>query len=163
MIITIREIDAKELEIIQWLAHEIWPLVYVNMISRDQIDYMLKWMYSKEKLIEDYRKGVQFVVMGHESDDFGFVAFELKQEETFLHKLYLHPNYHGKGLGKDLLSHVVKACLDNNSSTLRLTVNRNNPNVAFYLSQGFFVEQEKDFDIGQGYWMNDYVMKKVIK
>jgi|LauGreDrversion4_2_1035121.scaffolds.fasta_scaffold58609_2 GNAT superfamily N-acetyltransferase len=163
MNIEIRKAEIADLACIQSLAHEIWPLVYSDMISQDQIEYMLSWMYSLEKLKHDALQGVIFLLVIENDKDCGFLAFEMKEHETFLHKLYLHPELHGKGIGKQMIMQVEWAARDNNSDCIRLTVNRNNPNVAFYLNQGFEVEEEKDFDIGGGYWMNDFVMKKNLK
>ncbi|MFM7619067.1 MAG: GNAT family N-acetyltransferase [Bacteroidota bacterium] len=159
----IRTAEIADLACIQSLAHEIWPLVYSNMISENQIEFMLNWMYAPEKLKQDVMNGVIFLLVSENDKDCGFLAFEMKEHETFLHKLYLHPELHGKGIGKQMIRQVELAAKDNNSDCIRLTVNRNNPNVAFYLNRGFEVEEEKDFDIGGGYWMNDFIMKKNLK
>ena len=43
--------------------------------------------------------------------------------------------------------------------TVRLTVNRQNfKSVNFYFKNGFTIERVADFDIGNGYVMNDFVM-----
>jgi diamine N-acetyltransferase len=157
---TIRKLKLSEIGIVQTLAREIWPLVYSDMISSTQISYMLNWMYSHEKLRQDMESGVQFMLTSFNNRPIGFVAFEMKQQETFLHKLYLHPKFHGNGHGKELLKRVESQCRDNNSKTIRLTVNRSNKAIEFYIAQGFVIEKEKDFDIGNGFWMNDYIMKK---
>jgi ribosomal protein S18 acetylase RimI-like enzyme len=44
-------------------------------------------------------------------------------------------------------------------SLVELQVNRSNPAVAFYRKLGFEVVDEKDFDIGNGYFRKDYVMR----
>jgi len=45
-------------------------------------------------------------------------------------------------------------------SVLQLNVNRQNNAVNFYLKKGFSILYEEDNDIGEGYFMNDYVMQK---
>ncbi len=47
-----------------------------------------------------------------------------------------------------------------NAQILELDVNRDNKARLFYEKQGFVVYKEKDTDIGNGYMMNDYVMRK---
>jgi ribosomal protein S18 acetylase RimI-like enzyme len=42
---------------------------------------------------------------------------------------------------------------------LTLQVNRFNKAVSFYRNLGFKIIDEQDFDIGNGYFMNDYVMQ----
>jgi hypothetical protein len=41
---------------------------------------------------------------------------------------------------------------------LELNVNRNNPSYHFYLKNGFTVFREEMLDIGDGYFMDDFVM-----
>jgi hypothetical protein len=45
---------------------------------------------------------------------------------------------------------------------LELDVNRRNRARSFYEKQGFKVKAEKDTDIGNGFWMRDYVMAREI-
>jgi hypothetical protein len=45
---------------------------------------------------------------------------------------------------------------------IELTVNRNNKFLNFYLSNGFQIKEEKDFDIGGGYFMNDYILSLAV-
>lgn len=45
--------------------------------------------------------------------------------------------------------------------TMKLTVNRRNIKaINFYFSRGFRIDHAADFDIGSGYFMNDFVMVK---
>ena len=44
-------------------------------------------------------------------------------------------------------------------NTMRLTVNRSNfKSINFYFKLGFIIEEVKDFDIGNNYFMNDFIM-----
>jgi len=44
-------------------------------------------------------------------------------------------------------------------NTIRLTVNRSNyKTINFYFKFGFIIEEVKDFDIGNNYYMNDFIM-----
>lgn len=42
--------------------------------------------------------------------------------------------------------------------TMQLNVNRHNPALGFYKHMGMKKADEGDFPIGQGYYMNDYIM-----
>ncbi len=49
--------------------------------------------------------------------------------------------------------------LMSNLEAVRLQVNRQNMKaINFYFKMGFVIEQVADFDIGDGYFMNDFVM-----
>lgn len=156
----VKKLEKHELPLIQELARIIWPRVYGYMISQDQIAYMLDWMYSVPKLEKQHTEGCSFYVLYLDGNPAGFWSTELKTSELFLHKLYLHPQHHGKGWGKHMLNKVVEEARDNELDLIRLTVNRGNTSVKVYQSFGFEIEEEVDFDIGNGYFMNDFVMVK---
>ncbi|MFM1772589.1 MAG: hypothetical protein RLZZ71_1731 [Bacteroidota bacterium] len=154
----LRLLESEELKVVKALAYDIWPRVYDYMISQEQINYMLSMMYDSDKLKQQWLEGVKFVVLEVEGIPQGFVAFEEKEECIFLQKLYLRPEMHGKGYGKNMLQVVIDFARDSKKSNIELTVNRNNKFLNFYLSNGFQIKEEKDFDIGGGYFMNDYIL-----
>ena len=47
--------------------------------------------------------------------------------------------------------------------TIELNVNRHNPAVGFYKHMGFHEHATRDFHIGNGYYMNDYIMRMEVK
>jgi len=154
----LRLLEREELKVVKALAYDIWPRVYDYMISQEQINYMLSMMYDSDKLKQQWLEGVKFVVLEVEGIPQGFVAFEEKEECIFLQKLYLRPEMHGKGYGKNMLQVVIDFARDSKKSNIELTVNRNNKSLDFYFGNGFQIKEEKDFDIGSGYFMNDYIL-----
>ena len=72
----------------------------------------------------------------------------------------MHTSTQGKGVGKTLIDHISGKLLQQKVHTLRLNVNRLNKARLFYEKLGFTVIKEEDVDIGNGYFMNDYVMEK---
>ena len=153
-----RLLERDELSVVKSLAHDIWPRVYDYMISKEQINYMLPLMYDIDKLKHQWMEGVRFVLLEVEGIPQGFVAFEEKEECIFLQKLYLRPEMHGKGYGKNMLQVVIDFAQDCKKPNIELTVNRNNKSLDFYFGNGFQIKEEKDFDIGGGYFMNDYIL-----
>ena len=79
-----------------------------------------------------------------------------------VHKLYVHPMLHGKGYGKMLLDRIVADVKSKGATKLKLNVNRQNRAKGFYERYGFSIVGEEDIAIGEGYFMNDYVMEKAI-
>ncbi len=154
----LRLLEREELKVVKALAYDIWPRVYDYMISQEQINYMLSMMYDSDKLKQQWLEGVKFVVLEEEGIPQGFVAFEEKEKCIFLQKLYLRPEMHGKGYGKNMLQVVINFARDSKKSNIELTVNRNNKSLDFYFGNGFQIKEEKDFDIGGGYFMNDYIL-----
>ena len=157
-----RLLERDELSVVKSLAYDIWPRVYDYMISSEQISYMLSMMYNLDKLQQQWGEGVKFVVLEVEGMPQGFVSFEEKADCIFLHKLYLRPEMQGQGFGKKLLLVAIDFALDSKKPRVELTVNRNNKSLEFYKSQGFQIKEEKDFDIGGGYFMNDYILSLAV-
>lgn len=159
---TMRLLELEELSVVKSLAYDIWPRVYDYMISKEQINYMLPLMYELNKLKEQFISGTKFVLLEVEGMPQGFVAFEEKEGCVFLQKLYLRPEMHGHGLGKKMLQVVIDFATDLKKNKIELTVNRNNKSLDFYLGNGFQIKEEKDFDIGGGFFMNDYILSLAI-
>jgi GNAT superfamily N-acetyltransferase len=157
-----RLLERDELSVVKSLAYDIWPRVYDYMISSGQISYMLSLMYNLDKLKQQWDEGVKFVVLEVEGMPQGFVSFEEKDECIFLQKLYLRPEMQGQGFGKKMLRVAMDFAIDTKKPSIELTVNRNNKSLEFYMNQGFQIKEEKNFDIGGGYFMNDYILSLTI-
>jgi GNAT superfamily N-acetyltransferase len=61
----------------------------------------------------------------------------------YLEDLFVRPAHRGKGIGKALLAHLAKACVDNGWSRLQWSVlDWNAPSIAFYKSLGAVLMDE---------------------
>lgn len=82
-------------------------------------------------------------------------------EELFhLQKIYVLPRFQGLGVGEFLFRHAVEYVRSVHPAPCRmeLNVNRSNRAVRFYEKMGMRKLREGDFPIGDGYYMNDYIM-----
>ncbi|MFO7445705.1 MAG: GNAT family N-acetyltransferase [Ignavibacteriaceae bacterium] len=165
--IEIHSAEEKDYDIINRLAHRIWPCTFGSILSKEQIDYMLEWMYSLPSIKEQVEKKGHHYILAKEDDNYiGYASFEFNydnSDSTKVHKIYLLPETQGKGFGKQMMNYISEKALQNNNTSLLLNVNRDNPAVKFYERTGFRVIKEEDIDIGNNYFMNDYVMKKILK
>ena len=160
-------IKATESDIptIQNLAKESWKAAYSNILEQEQIDYMLDLMYSESTLKTHFDNPNYHYYLINEDEVFlGFIGFEFhnEPETTKLHRIYFLKEAQGKGLGKTALEFVKTETEKSGDKKLTLTVNKNNNAENFYESQGFKVYDEAIFDIGNGYVMDDYLMKFII-
>ena len=162
--ITISEAKAENIKTIQEITYTTWPITYGKILSEEQLDYMLDLFYSDEALNNQLDKKEQlFYMISEDETTLGFIGIEhhYKNEPvTRIHKIYLLPETQGKGIGKKVIVEIQKLALENNSSSLSLNVNRFNSALSFYKKIGFEVIDEVNIDIGNGYLMEDYVMKK---
>jgi diamine N-acetyltransferase len=151
----------EQLPIIRDLAFRIWPITYGHILSKDQFDYMMELMYNIDSLQQQLATK-PFLLVENEGEFIGFASYETNWEHTSktkIHKLYVLPNIQGKGLGKTLINHIREIAQKAENTALILTVNRFNSAKEFYLKQGFHIVEEKQFQIGNGYIMDDYVME----
>lgn len=147
--------------IIQHIAKYTWPETFENILTPDQITYMLDMMYSDKSLAEQTKNNHKFILAIEDGTYLGFASYELNYQNTQttkVHKLYILPKWQGKGVGKFLLDDIMNAAREAGNTALTLNVNRHNPSVNFYQKQGWTIVKEEDNDIGNGYFMNDYVM-----
>jgi ribosomal protein S18 acetylase RimI-like enzyme len=163
-VLSIRNATPGDIPLIRDLVFKVWPQTYEPIISRQQIDYMLEMMYSEMALNKQMKEdGCRFVIVYDDKDPVGFAAYQEIEPTTWkLHKLYILTTQQGKGTGKFMIDHIIKDIQPLGASTLLLQVNRHNTARNFYEKAGFVVIEEADFDIGNGYFMNDYVMEKRI-
>ena len=69
------------------------------------------------------------------------------------------PDQQGKSIGKRLINHVINAVKLKKASALLLNVKRDNKAKNFYEHIGFKVISEEDIAIGNGYVLQDYIMR----
>ena len=155
----------KDIPTIQDLAKKSWETTYSDILSKDQLDYMMEMMYSGEALKKHFENpDYQYYLVQENNEFLGFIGFEIHQEAetTKLHRIYFLKEAQGKGLGKKSLEFVINEAKNVNDKRVILTVNKNNKAQNFYSSQGFQIYDEAIFDIGNGYVMDDYLMEFVI-
>jgi ribosomal protein S18 acetylase RimI-like enzyme len=153
----IRLATEHELPILESLAREIWPHTYADIITKEQMDFMLNWMYSRETLVAQQQAGHEFYLISKDNTDVGFIALEQAGQELKVNKVYVLPEIQGSGAGKQLMDKAIERAKTKNCTHLFLQVNRANKAKFFYDKLGFTIRSEEDFDIGNGFFMNDYV------
>jgi diamine N-acetyltransferase len=149
----------EELDIVSQLAAKIWNAHYVPIIGQQQVDYMLNRMYSRNSLEEQLtqKQHLFYLVVLNDSDIQGFVSVHREQDQNwFLNKFYILPDKAAKGLGTAVFEELKELL---QPEKITLTVNRQNyKSINFYFKNGFTIDHVADFDIGDGYVMNDFVM-----
>jgi diamine N-acetyltransferase len=158
--LTIRSATQQDIPTIHTLAHSIWQPTFRDILSQEQIAYMLEVMYAHESLAQQMQQGHYFLMAEWENAPVGYASYSHKSQEiTHLHKIYLLPETQGKGIGKHIITYIEKQARQAGATALELCVNRYNNAKQMYEKIGFVVLREEDFAIGS-YWMNDFVMRK---
>ncbi len=154
----------KDISLLQNLAKKSWEVGYADILSAEQIAYMLKEMYGEKEILSHlHNPNYHYFLVQEGKENLGFIGFEHQYEPktTKLHRLYLLPEAKGKGYGKSTLSFLKDKVLETGDSRIILNVNKENSAKKVYESQGFKVYDEGVFDIGEGFIMDDYLMEFV--
>lgn len=166
----IKKAAETDIPAIQQLAEKTWAVAYASILPPAQMSYMLDLFYSTMALREQMQKGHQFIMAVEQDEPLGFASYsplepgrepdEIPGSKTYrLHKIYIDPGEQGKGVGKLLLDHIIHEIRPLGATALELNVNRSNSAIGFYQKYGFNILYEEDIDIGNDYFMNDYVME----
>lgn len=158
---TIRSATADDIPLIRTLAAQTWPLTYEKILSSGQIKYMMRMIYSEGSLHQQMEAGHQFLIVYNTGIPVGFASFSEIEPTVFkLQKIYLLPNQQGRGTGRFAISQVISLVMQMGATALQLNVNRLNKARGFYEKIGFAVIKEEKINIGQGFFMDDFVMEK---
>jgi ribosomal protein S18 acetylase RimI-like enzyme len=160
--VSIQKVDTAAISVIKELAYKIWPTAYKDILSAEQMKYMLDLFYSESSLQKQMQEAHQFILAQDENNAVGFASYSSKNNNGTiyrLHKIYIDPNQQGKGIGKILIDYICNDIKPKGATNIELNVNRYNKAIQFYQKIGFTITKEEDIDIGNGYFMNDYILK----
>ena len=166
-------VEFKKIEINDWakiqkIAYETWPNTFGQVIPKEQINYMLRLIYSEESLKKQIlEKGHNFILAEKESQALGFTSYEINyysEPQLMIHKLYILPVTQGLGIGTKFLNLLSHIALQNNNNRLRLKVYfENTKAIGFYEKYGFKNIGTETTDIGNNYIISDNVMVKELQ
>lgn len=157
----IRKATKDDCPQIRQLAEQIFPATYKEIISQEQIDFMMDWMYSISNLNKQMDDGHIYFLAYRETAPVGYVSVEQQNKDLFhLQKIYVLGSEQGTGCGKFLFTEAVKYIKTVHPApcTMELNLNRENRAIRFYEHMGMHKARQGDFSIGNGYFMNDYIM-----
>jgi len=158
----IKNATIADIPLIRELTFRIWPQTYSSILSQEQIDYMLEMMYSESSLKKQItEEGCRFIITYENGNPVGFASYsEVESQRWKLNKIYILRNQQGKGTGKYVINYIIEEIKKLNATALFLQVNKNNAAKTFYERLGFTEIDFINLDIGNGYFMNDYIMEK---
>ena len=162
-VLTIRTAGPDDINTIGYLAYQVWPSAYRDILTFEQLHYMLQFFYSPAALKDQMmsKQHVFIIAETGEEEPLGFASYsEIKKGVFKLHKLYILPATQGKHVGRTLLEAVEESSRELGAEKLILNVNRFNKAKEFYEKLGYTVTAEEKVDIGNGFIQDDYVMEK---
>ena len=161
-----REATVADSTLINELAAQVFPQTYSVILSPKQLDYMFDMMYSLQSLRNQMEMEHQkFFLIYKKNKPCGYLSIEKVNGSFYrFQKIYCLPEYQKTGVGRFIVEQGIKYLSENcqHPFTIELFVNRDNPAYGFYKHVGFTTFGTRDEPIGNGYFMNDYIMRKEI-
>lgn len=154
----------NDLPVIHDIAQIVFRHTYLDILSPQQMEYMMEWMYSLPNLHKQLSEGHVYFIAYISGRPCGYMSIQKEGIDSgimvfHLQKIYVMPSEQGKGVGKLLFNQAVDYVTNSFlPSRIELNVNRNNNAVGFYRHIGMRILREGDFHIGEGFYMNDYIM-----
>ncbi len=143
------------------LAKIIWNEHYTPIIGQEQVDYMVGKFQSAEAIDHQIsQEGYEYYLIHNDNKPVGYIGISLKEDDLFLSKFYILQECRGQGIGSEALAFIVGRARALNANSVSLTVNKNNANsIEAYYKMGFQNTGPVVADIGNGFVMDDYVMR----
>lgn len=154
-----------DIPLINKMAWQVFPLTYRDIITKEQIDFMMDWMYSPANLEQQITKDHHTYLIAYDEQGRaqGYVSVQPQGVHLWhLQKIYVLPEYQQQHLGSALFHAAVDFIKEQEQGkpfTLELNVNRHNKAKTFYEHMGMHVDREVDDNIGNDFYMNDYIMQ----
>ena len=124
---------------------------------------MFEMMYAPESILNQMNElHHEFFIISKDGEPSGYLSIETVEKDLYeFQKIYSLPSLHGSGIGRFIIEQGVAylKSIHPGSFTVELNVNRENPALGFYKHMGFHEHATRDFHIGNGYYMNDYIMR----
>jgi len=151
----------NDLFVISDLADKIWHQHFNPLIGEKQVDYMLEHFQCYDVMCRQVKEdGYEYFFLAYNNINVGYTAFIRDESSVFLSKIYILEEYRGKKIAKVAIQYMIDLCRKNGLSKIWLTVNRLNLNtIMVYQKIGFKIVSEQKKDIGNGFYMDDYIME----
>ena len=158
--ISFKKIEETQIPILSKLATDIVREHFDPIIGKAQNDYMLEKYQSISAISEQFKKGYLYFWVKYENNNAGFIGFYPIENKLYLSKFYLEKKYRGKKIARKMLEFIVNYCKEKKLKSIYLNVNRNNDlAINVYEHLGFVKIREEKNDIGDGYFMDDFVFE----
>lgn len=160
-----RQASIEDIAEIQTLARRIWDEAYSEILSKEQIDYMLQMMYSEKVITEELLSGTVWDLIVANGKPCGYLSYVFAGDNSVkLSKIYIEKDFRRTSIATDCLGRVKQYAARNGKDYVFLTVNKNNKTaIRAYEKNGFAITASVVTDIGQGFVMDDYLLKYFAK
>ena len=152
--------NEEQIKKVYELAGIIWREHYISIISVEQIEYMIQSFQSFEAISAHIKDGYDYCLFADAKAEVGYISYKIIDDALFLSKIYVLAEHRGKGYAKAAVEFLKKIAVAEKCVKIRLTVNQNNhSSIKAYEKMGFVNARVQIADIGNGFFMEDFVME----
>jgi ribosomal protein S18 acetylase RimI-like enzyme len=153
--IHVRRAELGDAEAVREVGLKTWPVAYDGLASPEFIVDGLAVWWSPEAVERGIRNGITLVALDGEQV-VGMVGLGREADFWVMWKLYVLPEYQGKGVGKALLDRAIAALPAGTTELLLDVLITNEPAIGFYRKSGFgAAERTPGRDLGDKVmWMS---------
>ena len=141
------------------MATEIVREHFDPLIGKEQNDYMIQKFQTVDAIKRQLKNRYRYYFVKNEGQVIGFLAIYPREEVMYLSKFYLYKDERGQGYSHQMLKFVIKKAKEIGLAAIELNVNRFNDACRAYDHLGFIVVRAEKNDIGNGFYMDDYVYR----
>lgn len=166
--------EDNEIKTLSELAFEIWHEYWTVILDEAQISYMVEKFQSYDAISRQIRNdNYTYKIIRYNGENAGYFGICPKNKKAwespcddinfdylFLSKLYLKKGYRRKGIGAEAFSEIKRIAAEMGLGFIYLTVNKQNTNtIKAYEKWGFETVESVVTQVGQGFVMDDYIMR----
>jgi len=149
--------DAKDLSKMAW---DIWMDYYPPIVVGDNIEYILNKFQTEDAIKQQIRNGHLYYYIMDGDEKAGYYSIHPEGDSLYISKYYVAKEFRGKGLGSKAMDEILEKGRELGMKKAYLNVNRHNaPAISVYEHKGFVIVRANKIDIGDGYFMDDYLME----
>ena len=154
-----------ELRKVAELADEIWHECFVDIISLEQIDYMVEKFQSLDAMCSQIEnQKYSYAAIYDNGELCGYIGTKPEEEKFFLSKFYLRSDKRGTGMASEMMRFVFYEAKFYGKKSVYLTVNKQNERaIKFYKKMGYEIIDKTVTDIGKGFVMDDFIFECDLK
>lgn len=160
--VVLNDVLMTELQELQSFSQELWRIAYEpDVLAEPESTLLWEMSYSLSAMKTAIVRGerLRWICIGGQRAGFVSTRWDASQRVMRLSKLYLSPNYWGKGLGSWVLGLVKAMAYHAGATRIELYVFRANTRaVNAYLRAGYRIERAELTDNGNGTKYDDYLM-----
>ena len=152
--------NEEDLRTLAELADIVWHEFFPCILTLEQIDYMVDKFQSFHAMKEQVENGYEYYII-NDGENVGYIGFKKEPDKLFISKIYLLSQGRGKGYMKEIFAFLDEQVKINMLQGMYLTVNKYNEHaIDVYKHYGFKIVDSVVTDIGNGFFMDDYIMYK---